>query len=78
MKNIDWRKELIDQAAHLIAGLVVCLLVHPATLTAAGFLTIGLWAVREHAQHGWHPTDGSWRDLVGWLAGTLLYVALVQ
>ena len=69
----NWNKEMLDQGAHLLVGLIVCLLVHPATFATAGLLVIGLWAVREHAQHGWRFTDGSARDLVGWLLGGMIY-----
>lgn len=73
IENIDWRKELKDQGAHLLVGLLICWLVHPATFIAALLLVVGLWAVREHAQHGFKFTDGSARDLVGWLLGGVIY-----
>lgn len=71
--NLNWRKELIDQSAHLLVCLLICWLVGPDTFGNALFLAAGLWAVREHGQHGFNFTDGSARDLVGWQLGGLIY-----
>lgn len=77
LKNINWNKELRDQAAHALVGLVVCAILHPAAMPAALILVGCLWAVREHAQHGFKFTAGSARDLVGWLIGAALYLEFV-
>lgn len=72
---MNWHQELVDQTAHLLVGLAACWIIQPSTF-AALFLVTSLWAVREHAQHGFDFTSGSARDLVGWLLGGIIYIGV--
>jgi len=78
MSFYDDHKELVDQAAHAIAGFAAGALLHlimPAILALLIATTLGY--LRELWQHGWEPDEmgpGSYRDLTYIFGGALLGV----
>ena len=80
MSFYDDHKELVDQAAHAIAGFAVGALLHhimPAIVALLIVTTIGY--VRELWQHKWDPNEmgpGSYMDLAFIFGGGLLGVVV--
>ena len=80
MSFYDDHKELVDQAAHAVAGFAAgVLLAHFLPGIVALGITMAIGYLRELSQHGWEPEElgpGSYQDLVFIFGGALLGVVV--
>tara|TARA_B100000586_G_scaffold250167_1_gene208528 strand:- start:6040 stop:6327 length:288 start_codon:yes stop_codon:yes gene_type:complete len=86
--EVDWdlKKELVDQALHVVAAFAVFFAVYfiPWPWNAAA-ISLVVMIERERCQHKWFPMDifkgrgwGSLLDIIVWTAATGLAVLLLR